>query len=115
MEPQPTDMGVEAPPAVGLKQYKRTRRRKEQPLPQENAPAEPRQQMEAPLPLPEVPAEDVFGEAPPRVELSLFDDSVENHFRAIDTISKLCGEPDIDDSTDQAELQRYGSSITFLS
>nr|GMC86257.1 uncharacterized protein LOC109149566 isoform X2 [Ipomoea batatas] len=72
--------------------------------------------MEAPLLLPEVPAEDVSGqEAPPPVQLSLFDDSVENHFRAIDTISQLCGEPDIDDSTDQAELRRYGSSITFLS
>ncbi|XP_019152955.1 PREDICTED: uncharacterized protein LOC109149566 isoform X3 [Ipomoea nil] len=112
MEAEPTDMDVEAPPAEGLKHYKRTRRRKEQ----QNAPAEQPQQMEAPLPLPEVPAEDVSGqEAPPRVELSLFDDSVENHFRAIDTISQLCGEPDIDDSTDQAELRRYGSSITFLS
>ncbi|XP_031128106.1 uncharacterized protein LOC116030111 isoform X3 [Ipomoea triloba] len=113
MEAEPTDIDVEAPPAEGLKRYKRTRRRKEQ----QNAPAEQRQQMEAPpLPLPEVPAEDVSGqEAPPPVQLSLFDDSVENHFRAIDTISQLCGEPDIDDSTDQAELRRYGSSITFLS
>ncbi|CAH9082720.1 unnamed protein product [Cuscuta epithymum] len=52
---------------------------------------------------------------PSGVEVLLFDYSVENHFRAIETVSKLCGEPDIDDFTDQADLQRFGSSITFLS
>lgn len=58
-------------------------------------------------------AEKVSGESPSRISVSLFDYSVENHFKAIDTISKLTGVPEIDDS-DQAEINRLASSITFL-
>ncbi|XP_015901975.2 uncharacterized protein LOC107434962 isoform X2 [Ziziphus jujuba] len=48
-----------------------------------------------------------------RFKVSLFDESVENHFRAMDTISKLCREPE-EGSVDQSEIQRLSSSITFL-
>ncbi|XP_059306074.1 uncharacterized protein LOC132057474 isoform X1 [Lycium ferocissimum] len=47
------------------------------------------------------------------MSVSLFDYSVENHFKAVDTISKLTGVPEIDD-TDKDELNRLASSITFL-
>ncbi|KAK8517948.1 hypothetical protein V6N12_016782 [Hibiscus sabdariffa] len=49
----------------------------------------------------------------PRVKVSVFDDSIENHFRAMDTISKLCEEPKNDD-LDETDVQRFSSSITFL-
>ncbi|XP_027173234.1 uncharacterized protein LOC113772936 [Coffea eugenioides] len=52
-------------------------------------------------------------EFPHGITVSLFDDSVENHFKAVDNISKLCGETDMDDF-DPAEIQRLSSSITFL-
>ncbi|XP_016449387.2 uncharacterized protein LOC107774390 isoform X1 [Nicotiana tabacum] len=58
-------------------------------------------------------AEKVSGESPSGISVSLFDYSVENHFKAADTISKLTGVPEIDDS-DQAEINRLASSITFL-
>ncbi|KAF2289739.1 hypothetical protein GH714_038415 [Hevea brasiliensis] len=47
------------------------------------------------------------------IKVSLFDYSVENHFKAIDTISELCGEVETD-SLQEAEIQRISSSITFL-
>ncbi|KAL3536134.1 hypothetical protein ACH5RR_004595 [Cinchona calisaya] len=52
-------------------------------------------------------------EFPPGITVSFFDDSVYNHFKAVDTISKLCGEPDTDDF-DPSEIRRFSSSITFL-
>lgn len=48
-----------------------------------------------------------------RFKVSLFDESSENHFRAMDSISKLCGEPE-EGSLDESEIQRLSSSITFL-
>ncbi|KAL5862326.1 hypothetical protein ACOSQ3_003613 [Xanthoceras sorbifolium] len=47
------------------------------------------------------------------VSVLKFDHSVENHFEAIDTISKLCGEPE-SDGLDEVDMQRLSSSITFL-
>ncbi|KAK4343170.1 hypothetical protein RND71_038986 [Anisodus tanguticus] len=52
-------------------------------------------------------------QSPSGISVSLFDYSVENHFKAVDTISKLTGVPEIDD-TDKVELNRLASSITFL-
>jgi hypothetical protein len=49
----------------------------------------------------------------PRVTVSAFDYSVENHFRAVDTISQLCGEAD-DGGLEESEVQRLASSVTFL-
>ncbi|XP_035544454.1 uncharacterized protein LOC108983424 isoform X2 [Juglans regia] len=49
----------------------------------------------------------------PKVTVLKFDNSVENHFRAIDTISQLCGEPE-DGALEEQEIQQLSSSITFL-
>ncbi|XP_059462909.1 uncharacterized protein LOC132191818 isoform X2 [Corylus avellana] len=49
----------------------------------------------------------------PRVTVSAFDYSVENHFRAVDTFSQLCGEAD-DGGLEESEVQRLASSVTFL-
>lgn len=49
----------------------------------------------------------------PGVRVSIFDCSIENHFRAMDTISKLCEEPE-SDGPDETDIQRFSSSITFL-
>ena len=49
------------------------------------------------------------------VTVSEFDYCVDNHFRAIETISKLCGEDDEDYyALQQTEIQRLSSSLTFL-
>ncbi|KAI5580886.1 hypothetical protein BDE02_08G183100 [Populus trichocarpa] len=48
------------------------------------------------------------------IRVSTFDYSVENHFKEMDMISKLCGEAQTD-SVDEIEIQCYKSSITFLS
>ncbi|KAK2978877.1 hypothetical protein RJ640_030926 [Escallonia rubra] len=55
---------------------------------------------------------DNHGECPPEIKVSLFDESVENHFKAVDTISELCGEAE--GELDQAEIARLSSSVTFL-
>ncbi|KAK6238872.1 hypothetical protein QUC31_004341 [Theobroma cacao] len=49
----------------------------------------------------------------PGVRVSIFDCSIENHFRAMDTICKLCEEPE-SDGPDETDIQRFSSSITFL-
>ncbi|KAE8098519.1 hypothetical protein FH972_016576 [Carpinus fangiana] len=49
----------------------------------------------------------------PRVTVSAFDYSVENHFRAMDTISQICGEAD-DGGPEEGVVQRLASSVTFL-
>ncbi|KAK9290694.1 hypothetical protein L1049_008868 [Liquidambar formosana] len=50
----------------------------------------------------------------PDVTVSMFDYSVENHLRAMETISKLCGEADIGETSEQSEIDRLSSTITFL-
>ncbi|XP_022765150.1 uncharacterized protein LOC111310200 isoform X2 [Durio zibethinus] len=49
----------------------------------------------------------------PGVSISIFDYSIENHFKAMDTISKLCEEFKID-GLNETDIQRFSSSITFL-
>ena len=51
---------------------------------------------------------------PSTVSVSMFDDSVENHFRVMHTISELCGEAKEDEPVPETELQRLQSSTTFL-
>lgn len=48
------------------------------------------------------------------IEVSMFDSSAENHFRAMDTIYKLCGEGNTG-GFDDDEIERLSSTITFLS
>ncbi|KAG4996327.1 hypothetical protein JHK85_027766 [Glycine max] len=47
------------------------------------------------------------------VRISLFDFSVENFFRDMDTIARLCGKEN-GAALDQSEIQRLSSSVTFL-
>ena len=47
------------------------------------------------------------------VTVSEFDYCVDNHFRTIETISKLCGEDDYY-ALQQTEIQRFSSSLTFF-
>ena len=47
------------------------------------------------------------------IEVSLFDSSAENHFRAMDTIYELCGEGNTGGFDDE-EIERLSSTITFL-
>lgn len=44
--------------------------------------------------------------------ISLFDYSVENHLKAVDSISDLCGESIAD--IDENDITRLSSSVTFL-
>ncbi|PSS23600.1 General transcription factor 3C polypeptide like [Actinidia chinensis var. chinensis] len=50
---------------------------------------------------------------PPGPTVSLFDYSLENHFKAIDKICRLCREAECDD-LDKTEIDRLSSSITFV-
>lgn len=49
-----------------------------------------------------------------RIKTSIFDYCVENHFKAMDLIDKLCSENGYD-FLDDTEIQRLAPSITFLS
>lgn len=95
------ETGDDFPVAAELNRCKQ--KRKLQPKSKNSAP-------ESPTTAPEKLA---GGESPSGIPVSLFDYSVENHLKAVDTISKLTGVPEIDD-TDRTELNRLASSITFL-
>ncbi|KAL6998075.1 hypothetical protein U1Q18_008202, partial [Sarracenia purpurea var. burkii] len=58
-------------------------------------------------------AEDHNHSCPPGISVSMFNYSVENHFRALDTICKLCKEAECDD-LDKNEAERLSSSIAFV-
>lgn len=47
------------------------------------------------------------------VRVSIFDYSVDKHFNALDTISKLCEEPE-SEGLDESDVQRLSSTVTFL-
>ncbi|KAL5546828.1 hypothetical protein UlMin_006515 [Ulmus minor] len=48
------------------------------------------------------------------VRVSEFDYSVENHFKAMDAISELCGEEVEEDTIDESEARGWSSTVTFL-
>ena len=48
------------------------------------------------------------------VRIALFDFSVENFFRVMETIVRLCGKEEDGAAIDQSEIQRMSSSVTFL-
>ncbi|KAF4381482.1 hypothetical protein G4B88_029837 [Cannabis sativa] len=59
--------------------------------------------------------EEDFNGCSPKIRISKFDYSVENHLNAMDKISELCGEVVKEGSgLDEYETQRLSSSITFL-
>lgn len=57
--------------------------------------------------------EKINNEDGPEVVVSKFDYSVENHLRAVDTISRLCEETANDD-IGESDIERLSSMITFL-
>jgi len=57
--------------------------------------------------------EELLGGNGAGIRVSTFDYSVENHFKEMDMISKLCGEAETD-AVDETEIQCYKSFITFL-
>ncbi|KAH6806101.1 Transducin/WD40 repeat-like superfamily protein [Perilla frutescens var. frutescens] len=98
-----------APLALSLKAFKTNRkpaRNKKQSQAQPEDPIPPSHDLE--------PADEhSAADAPPSVLVSEFDYSVENHFKAVDTIAKLCGYSEtLDDS--EPEVNRLSDSITFL-
>lgn len=50
----------------------------------------------------------------PEVPVSLFEFSVENHFKAMDTISRLCEEEAEANAIRESEIERLSSTILFL-
>lgn len=95
------EAGDDFPVAAGLKRCKQKRK------------SEPKSKNNVPDSTATAPEKVAGGESSSGIPVSLFDYSVENHFEAVDTISKLTGVPEIDDA-DRAELNRLASSITFL-
>ncbi|XP_042049984.1 uncharacterized protein LOC121795510 isoform X1 [Salvia splendens] len=71
-----------------------------------NRNSKPPRNKEQPLPRPEEPA-------PPKILVSEFDYSVENHFNAVDTIARLCGYAETLEVS-EAETRRLSNSINFL-
>ncbi|KAL8526313.1 hypothetical protein ACS0TY_015505 [Phlomoides rotata] len=63
--------------------------------------------------VPAVAAEHSTVNAQPEISVSEFDYSVENHFKFVDAVVKLCGYPDALEAN-QAETKRISDSITFL-
>ncbi|KAM3341403.1 putative protein isoform X1 [Capsicum galapagoense] len=75
---------------------------------------EPSRRNKSPATSPGKSTEKVSGEfSSSGIRVSLFDYSVENHFKAVDMICKLTGVPEIEDD-DEVEVNRLASSITFL-
>ncbi|XP_059646714.1 uncharacterized protein LOC132293301 isoform X2 [Cornus florida] len=58
-------------------------------------------------------SEEDLNNGPPRITVLEFDYSVESHFRAVDTICKLCGDAECNDFY-KYEIERLSSSVTFV-
>ncbi|KAI3471962.1 hypothetical protein Pfo_028650 [Paulownia fortunei] len=92
----------DAPLAQALKRKRKATWKKKEPQARPNEPPEAAHDPE--------PA---AANASPEIAVSEIDYSVENHFKAVDTIAKLCGHPVTIDAN-QAEIKRFSNSITFL-
>ena len=107
--------GVEPPLGVLLGRKRRKTKLAKRPSqatePVQMAPEEAEPVQIEPEPVPVEPENSRNG--PPRVSVSMFNDSVENHFRVMHKISELCGEAE-DEPLPETELQRLQSSTTFL-
>ncbi|EYU35152.1 hypothetical protein MIMGU_mgv1a001852mg [Erythranthe guttata] len=62
----------------------------------------------------ENPAQLPPADGPPEIAVSEFEYSVENHFKYVDKVAKLCSHPETLDPPDQADIKRISNSITFL-
>lgn len=105
------DVDMEITIAQAVRQFKgkKNKKKKAQPQPQPEAADLLPPKFSEDLPEKDVPEKDPPA---PGIEVSLFDHSVENHFRAMDKIAELCGESEV--QFDQEELQRLSASMTFL-
>lgn len=101
----------DAPLAQSFKRKRKAIKKKNEP---QARPDEPPQAAHDPKPakLPAA-AEHFTANAQPEILVSEFDYSVENHFKAVDTMAKLCGYSETLDAN-QAEIKRFSNSITFL-
>ena len=109
---------MEEPPISELLSAKRGKKKKTTTTTTEGT-AKKKKKKDAPVPSanaenPSGYAENCNGE---KVTVLAFDESVENHFKAIDAISKLCGETcteEDDAPIEESEIKRLSSSITFI-
>ncbi|XP_047316570.1 uncharacterized protein LOC124920185 isoform X2 [Impatiens glandulifera] len=67
------------------------------------------------LPVPPFEEPSSYNHGSDEIEVSLFDYSIENHFKSMETISHLCGDKTELDDSNGIELERLSSSIMFLS
>ncbi|KAL8132039.1 hypothetical protein AgCh_007796 [Apium graveolens] len=112
MEEQAIDIDMELTIAQALRQFKvkkNKKKKKSHTQPEATKILPPK--LSEDLPEKEVPEKDTPEKAP-KIEVCLFDHSVENHFRAMDKIAELCGYGEL--QFDQKELQHLSSSVTFL-
>lgn len=113
MEEQVIDIDMELTIAQALRQFKfkknKKKKKKSQTQPEATDTLPPK--LSGDLPEKEMPEKDTPAKAP-EIEVCYFDNSVENHFKAMDKIAELCGDGEL--QFDQKELQRLSSSITFL-
>ncbi|KAL0338607.1 UNVERIFIED_CONTAM: hypothetical protein Sangu_1382800 [Sesamum angustifolium] len=105
------DFDEEAPLVQAFKRKRKAiPKKKEQQARHDKPPDAPRNPESVQLP---ADAEHLTSNVTPEIAVSEFDYSVENHFKAVDTIAKLCGYPETLD-VNQPEVKRLSSSITFL-
>lgn len=110
MEEQVIDIDMELTIAQAMRKVKvKKKKKKTQPQPEAADTLPPKFSEDSPEK--EVPENDTPAPVP-EIEVSVFDHSAENHFKAMDKIAGLCGESEL--QFDQKELQRLSSSITFL-
>ena len=110
---------MEEPPISELLSAKRGKKKKTTTTTTEGTAKKKKKKKDAPVPSanaenPSGYAENCNGE---KITVLAFDESVENHFKAIDAISKLCGETcteEDDAPIEESEIKRLSSSITFI-
>ncbi|PIN03478.1 hypothetical protein CDL12_23999 [Handroanthus impetiginosus] len=116
-EEGPVEFDEDAPLALALTRKRKVIKKKKEPhvIPKKNAPPNKATQA-AHNPAPAQltgDAEHPTTNASPEIAVSEFDYSIENHFKAVDTITKLCGHPTTLDAN-HVEIKRLSNSITFL-
>ncbi|KAK6139900.1 hypothetical protein DH2020_026345 [Rehmannia glutinosa] len=100
----------DAPLAQSFKRKRKPIRKKKE---SEAKPKQPPEAARDPEPAQLPAAEHLPANPSPEIAVSELDYSVEDHFKAVDTIAKLCGYPDTI-GANQAEIKRFSNSITFL-
>ncbi|KAK6151548.1 hypothetical protein DH2020_014183 [Rehmannia glutinosa] len=100
----------DAPLAQSFKRKRKPTRKKKE---SDAKPKEPPEAAHDPEPAQLPAAKHLTANSSPEIAVSELDYSIEDHFKAVDTIAKLCGYPDTINAN-QAEIKRFSNSITFL-